>query len=377
MTVLGQRYVVVKGDNLWDIAKRHLGGGSQWPRIWRYNNRRDVKKITGRGIPNPDLIYVGQVLLIPDIPGTPKPAPKDDSIVPPNLVPAQEPTINPPPPTINPPHAPPPPTPSGQQPQQIGPLERQLPTIESPISFKYRLDDIRFPPVDTPTALIEFRMTGDILLMSKKRYPALYVTSRREIEAQVTQEMNNAFGKLIDDNRFIFDPVKRTVTVRSMLVSQIQTPYAPAIGNTFGTAVGVEMSSNNPIPKLRAEIRTPWFQGTIGQFLYVAMEVKYVIEITPKPGPPAGPGQQPAQVPGTNWARVIGIGLVTTAIVIVVATVVEDFFTAGFGVADDPASFAVAATTMARGLAMIRGAALPAATVPATVTIGTTIQLAR
>src|SRR5258708_34243773 len=97
MTVLGQRYVVVKGDNLWNIAKHHLGGGSQWPRIWRYNNRRDVKEITGRGIRNPDLIYIGQVLLIPYIPGTPKHATRDDSIVPPNLVPAQVPPPSPPP----------------------------------------------------------------------------------------------------------------------------------------------------------------------------------------------------------------------------------------------------------------------------------------
>jgi hypothetical protein len=382
MTVLGQRYVVVKGDNLWNIAKHQLGGGSQWPRIWRYNNRRDVKKVTRRGIPNPDLIYVGQVLLIPGIPGVAKHARRDDAVVPQHLVPAQGPTTKPLGPVSTQPRVPGPPAnpprvPSGQQPQQIGALERELPRIESPISFKYRLDDIRFPPVDTPTALIEFRMSGDILLMSKKRYPALYVTSRREIEAQVTQEMHHAFGKLIEDNRFIFDPVKRNVTVRSMLVSQTQTSGTPGIGNTFGTAIGVEMSSSSPIPKLRAEIRVPWFQGTIDQFLYVAMEVKYVIEITPKPGPPAGPGQQPARVPNTNWSRVIGTGLIITAGVIVVATIVEDFFTAGVGVADDPASFAAAAAALGRGLILIRGAALPAAMVPAAVTVGVGVELAR
>lgn len=366
--MLGQRYVVVKGDNLWHIAKRHLGGGSQWPRIWRYNNRHDVRKVTRHGIPNPDLIYIGQMLLIPGLPGAPKSGAKDDLIMPPKLVPAERPKNN----KINPPHAP-----SPQPRHDTGPLQHQLPSIESPISFKYRLDDIRFPPMDTPTALIEFRMTGDIILMSKKRYPALYVTSRREIEAQVTQEMNHAFGKLIEDNRFIFDPVKRSVTVRSMLVSQVQTSGVPGIGNTFGTAIGVEMSSSSPIPKLRAEIRTPWFQGTIGQFLYIAMEVKYVIEITPKPGPPlAGPGQQPVEAPGTNWYRVIGTGLVVTAGVIVVATIVEDFFTAGAGTVDDPASFAAAGSLLARGLTMIRGATLPAATAPAAVTVGIGVELA-
>jgi nucleoid-associated protein YgaU len=36
--MLGERYVVAKGDNLWRIAARTLGSGKEWPRIWRYNN---------------------------------------------------------------------------------------------------------------------------------------------------------------------------------------------------------------------------------------------------------------------------------------------------------------------------------------------------
>jgi hypothetical protein len=44
------------------------------------------------------------------------------------------------------------------------------------------------------------------------------------------------------------------------------------------------------------------------------------------------------------------------AAVLVVATVAEDIATAGGGVADDPASFALAATMTQRGLALLRGA---------------------
>jgi LysM repeat protein len=57
------QYTVVEGDNLWSIAERQLGGGSQWSRIWLYNNRPGIRE--NYGIPDPDLIYVGQVLLIP------------------------------------------------------------------------------------------------------------------------------------------------------------------------------------------------------------------------------------------------------------------------------------------------------------------------
>ena len=49
-------YVVVKGDCLWNIAKKFYGSGAQYTRI--YNANKDKIK-------NPNLIYPGQVLTIP------------------------------------------------------------------------------------------------------------------------------------------------------------------------------------------------------------------------------------------------------------------------------------------------------------------------
>ena len=49
-------YTVVKGDCLWNIAKKYYGNGSQYTRI--YNANRDKIK-------NPSLIYPGQVFVIP------------------------------------------------------------------------------------------------------------------------------------------------------------------------------------------------------------------------------------------------------------------------------------------------------------------------
>lgn len=51
-----QTYTVVKGDCLWNIAKKFYGNGSKYTVI--YNANRDKIK-------NPNLIYVGQVLTIP------------------------------------------------------------------------------------------------------------------------------------------------------------------------------------------------------------------------------------------------------------------------------------------------------------------------
>lgn len=53
---VGETYTVVKGDCLWNIARKYYGFGSKYTII--YNANRDK-------ISNPNLIYPGQVLTIP------------------------------------------------------------------------------------------------------------------------------------------------------------------------------------------------------------------------------------------------------------------------------------------------------------------------
>lgn len=55
-TIVPQTYVVVKGDCLWNIAKKYLGSGSYWKEIYNLNKDK---------IKNTNLIYPGQVLKMP------------------------------------------------------------------------------------------------------------------------------------------------------------------------------------------------------------------------------------------------------------------------------------------------------------------------
>ena len=54
--IIASQKVVVKNDNLWNIAKKKYGDGSKWIKIWNVN----INKIA-----NPNLIFTGQVLDIP------------------------------------------------------------------------------------------------------------------------------------------------------------------------------------------------------------------------------------------------------------------------------------------------------------------------
>lgn len=56
-------YQVVAGDNLWDIAERHLGDPFRWPEI--FENSTGLTQTFGRTISDPNLIWPDSIVLLP------------------------------------------------------------------------------------------------------------------------------------------------------------------------------------------------------------------------------------------------------------------------------------------------------------------------
>ena len=115
----GSNYTVQAGDTVWGIAQRAYNDAEDWDTIYQAN-----KQVIGG---NPNLIYPGQVLHIPQ-----NPDPTKTPIPTPHPTPTPTPTPTPPPPTPTPTPPPPPPTPTPTPPTPTPPPPPPTPTPPPP-----------------------------------------------------------------------------------------------------------------------------------------------------------------------------------------------------------------------------------------------------
>jgi len=63
------RHTVQTGDSLWSLAHRYLGSGTRYPEIVNEHNREAAACFGPHyrllPIKNPNLIYVGQTIMVP------------------------------------------------------------------------------------------------------------------------------------------------------------------------------------------------------------------------------------------------------------------------------------------------------------------------
>jgi hypothetical protein len=345
----GRRYVVKSGDNLWKIAKSELGCGSQFPRIFKFNNRRDVMQVTRSiGIEDADEIYPGQHLLIPILPGTRH----CRSVLEPEGLP-----VAPPVGQARPPRSPE--TFAIHRPPR---LHRELEERKMANAYKFKLDDLSPKIViDQPGVSVELKWSGDVVLMSQQVYPVVHQVGGfggyEGGEMRHQMAANRAFESLIDDVRLSFDPRDGKLSFRTMLASAEKQPEA-------NSAIGLSGDFGKPV-KLRYEFIFPKLEGTTptGSFKYYGVSVKAVVELTVMPKPPAT-----LKAAERRWDALLGIGLVSTVAAIMFADVLSDYVTMGLGVGKDAVVTAFAGSLWMMGMerfGRLPTSSFPRASVPA------------
>ncbi|BFM09785.1 hypothetical protein [Halioxenophilus aromaticivorans] len=142
-------------------------------------------------------------------------------------------------------------------------------------------------------------------------------------------------GILVQNIKINFDSKNKKLNLSCGLTTQTNMPNAPEVSLVAGVnAAG--------LPTLTGSVTYKMVKGTYQQMLLASEEVTFSLELI---------FEQKHAGREMDWATALGIAgvvvLAAGAVVIVVGTLAEDVVTLGAGIADDPASFAIAGGMLA------------------------------
>ena len=304
MTRLWKAYKINPGDTLWRISQEKLGSGSQWPRIYAFNNSPGATKAGAKRILNPDMIKPGDTILIPNLNECQK------------KIPAKT------------------------EPKQPLSLKNEIKSTKIPFSVLHNFE--LHPPVvlNFITFIATIKLEGPVVITLGRPVPLTYVTDK-SIEASAQKEVNAVYAKLISEASVSYKP-SGEVSFSNRMIIESKGIGAPK------TAIAVEVSSTKPVPLLKAEIIYPELRGKIGNDSFCTAEVKIIIELEPVVRPPRFSPIRPPQTrpvpanvqPNVDWARLAADARPAVQAVAVVATigfVTWCFVSYGAGAATAPA----------------------------------------
>ncbi|WP_320043555.1 LysM peptidoglycan-binding domain-containing protein [uncultured Desulfobacter sp.] len=317
-------YIVKKGDTLWDLAEKYLNDPIRWPEIWHFNNKLYAAQSSTMSIKpsmlikNPDLIFVGQKLLIPT---------------------------------------------SYDHRQTVQPsLEKNGKTPAKDkirmIPYKFKIENKIFETYLPGGFKAKINIKGDLTIQSEKTITWAALNTEG-MELKVAREYETPLNRLVTDYQLGINEKTRQIEFACGVTMHSKIPYAPKY------QAQVSINQLTGMPKYITTISYPPIKGKLGHYFYaatgycVAIEIEKLPDIArrvPRPIPVQQPAKAPLRSPGPDWFYIGGVLLLVGAAAVVTATVVEDIVTFGAGVADDPASFALAATMTARGITLLRGA---------------------
>lgn len=310
------RYTVRKGDCLWDLAERYLGSPWEWPRIYTYNNRETIIKLTGKGIKDPDLIYPNQVLYLPVA---------DNPMVPP---PAKEKLKE-------------------KQKERPKSLKDQLNTTMMPFAVAYKLDDLPFMFYEDALVKATIKLSGKVAIRLADQVPLIKATNRG-VETKMTMQAENAFKELFYETKVTLDNTNK-ITYQSLIVANSGVAQGPS------TALGVAISSDSLSPVLRGEIRYPKLSGRINKHYYSALDFRVVIEVQPKMPPVTKGPQKEIEDLGLKKKHTDGMygwELARAGALVLAATIITDF-AFGLGIIDDIVTIPASLYMIGRGVVQV------------------------
>lgn len=311
MPILGKRYKIKPGDTLWSISREHLGSGSQWHRIYAYNNSTEAIKNGAKRISNPDVIHTGKILYIPILKDSDKISNKSEHNTPPAS------------------------------------LSDLIKPMRVPFGGAQDIELVRPIEIDYGTFLARINLEGRLAIRLGRAVPLAYV-SDKTIEASAQREVNSTYNKLLSESSVSFNPASKEIRFSNKMISEAKNISAPK------TAIGVEVNSTSGRPVIKAEIIYPELQGKIGADEYVTLEFKITIEIEPRlPLPRFSPIKIPQTRPAhagatqaADWSKLAVQGNPSVQVMVVTASavfVLGCFLTYGAGTAAAPAFYSMMA----------------------------------
>ncbi|WP_028292181.1 LysM peptidoglycan-binding domain-containing protein [Oceanobacter kriegii] len=335
-------YTVQKGDCLWDLSQRFYKDPTLWPVIFNYNNQPRVVCETGTVILDPDLILVGQKLVIPA-------ANKAKAVDRIKMIRVRDEIIE-----------------KRKQLSAKGVNEdrivsrymcsnKSLPNGEKPLGHakakmidapKVEIDlgKVELRKVKTPMVTMTMEMEGK-LLVEIKNDSDLSTTIKQSgaIELATQKEAETIVGKLIADTKLELDKATGSVKLSSGIAAQLN-----------GVKVSMEAAVVDGKPALKGSQTFNFSKAKVGRATVLGTEITVaIVAVMDNPEGKKGDRSAFQQQSETIWDDLgssLGAGgIILTAVGLIVGTIIEDFLTAGLGIADDAVCFALAA-------AMIRGA---------------------
>jgi len=292
--MIGRLYIVKKGDTLWDIAERFFGNPRYYPLIFKHNNIPLIVALTKSKIVDADLIYVGQQIYIPDLNHSKEPVLTDDNIVHLSDVKAKKTAIN-----------------------------LLYPT------YKYSFNHQRLSMLSLG-ASITLSLTGSITLQRKGTLDFFTMTKDGlELKLQMLSgPYDRALNKLIHSGlKLKYDVSKKSIFFENSLTIHSKNNIP------MKSSISVTTDGNRLILKTKHVYSR--LSGEFEGFSYKAENFGIEFEIT-------------VDNSSNINQHYYDYALLAAGCLIIVATLVEDCLSAGYGIADDPACFAIAAQLISK-----------------------------